>query len=248
MKIFNKLNKSSLGPKASRATTGDSEDRVSNNLQYAEIACFQLASVKRRSIPSKLGLKHSAQILLDIIKAAQNSKFYRAACIHVANQAFHLLNAVDGGVQGGAIDVNNVLRDYINRLNQDFISIWKILTNYTSWWSFSYFWAASREIQKCHDLVDYGMAMYLLLLRCSIARGEEQIALRWQYNQAVAHSLGQKTSSFNYSITRSVVRPPQKQKKSNVARPYTTATTTSVHQLSGGGPKWATPHYRQPVR
>ena len=65
MKIFNKLN-SSLGPKAPR----DTGDRISN-LQYAEVACFQLASVKRRSIPAKLGLKHSAQILLDIIKAAQ---------------------------------------------------------------------------------------------------------------------------------------------------------------------------------
>jgi hypothetical protein len=71
MKIFNKLNKSSLDPKASRAATGDS-DRVSN-LHYAEVACFQLARVKRRSIPAKLGLKHSAQILLDIIKAAQVS-------------------------------------------------------------------------------------------------------------------------------------------------------------------------------
>jgi hypothetical protein len=125
---------------------------------------------------------------------------------------------------------------------RDFISIWKILTNFTSWWSFSYFWAASREIRKCHDLVDYGMAMYLLLLRCSIARGEEQIALRWQYNQAVALSLGQNLkTSFNYSITRSVRPPPQKQQpleKSNAARPYTT-----VHQPSGGGP-----HYRQPVR
>ena len=68
MRIFSKLNSSS-GPKAPRAT----EDRISN-LQYAELACFQLASVKRRSIPAKLGLKHSAQILLDIIKAAQVSR------------------------------------------------------------------------------------------------------------------------------------------------------------------------------
>jgi hypothetical protein len=67
MKIFNRLN-SSLDPKASRATG----DRISN-LQYAELACYQLASVKSRSIPAKLGLKHSAQILLDIIKAAQVS-------------------------------------------------------------------------------------------------------------------------------------------------------------------------------
>jgi hypothetical protein len=135
--------------------------------------------------------------------------------------------------------VTNLLTKFYLR---DFISIRKILTNFTSWWSFSCFWAgaAPREIQKCHDLVDYGMAMYLLLLRCSIARGEEQIALRWQYNQAVAHYLGQKTS-FNYSIRS--VRPQKKQpsEKSN-ARPYTT-----VHQPSG--PKWATPHYyRRPVR
>ena len=67
MKIFSKLN-SSLGPKASRATG----DRFSN-LQYAQVACFQLASVKKRSISAKLGLKRSAQILLDIIKVAQVS-------------------------------------------------------------------------------------------------------------------------------------------------------------------------------
>jgi hypothetical protein len=66
MKIFSKLNSSS-GPKKASQDTGE---RISN-LQYAEVACFQLASVKRRSIPAKLGLKHSAQILLDIIKAAQ---------------------------------------------------------------------------------------------------------------------------------------------------------------------------------
>jgi hypothetical protein len=65
MKIISKSN-FSLGPKASRATG----DRISN-LQHAEVACFQLASVKKQSIPAKLGLKHSARILLDIIKAAQ---------------------------------------------------------------------------------------------------------------------------------------------------------------------------------
>ena len=123
---------------------------------------------------------------------------------------------------------------------RDFLSIQKILIGFTSWWSFSCFWVASREIQRCHDLVEYGMAMYLLLLRCSIARGEQQIALRWQYNQAVAQYLGQKTS-FNYSI-RSV--PPQKQpsQKSN-ARPYTT-----VHQSSD--PKRVTPlaRYQLPIR
>jgi hypothetical protein len=67
MKIISRSN-FSLGPKASRAIG----DRISeSNLQHAEVACFQLASVKKRSIPAKLGLKHSAQILLDIIKAAQ---------------------------------------------------------------------------------------------------------------------------------------------------------------------------------
>ena len=69
MKIISKSN-FSLGPKASRATTGD---RISN-LQHAEVACFQLARVKKQSIAAKLGLKHSAQILLDIIKAAQVSR------------------------------------------------------------------------------------------------------------------------------------------------------------------------------
>ena len=68
MKIFSKLN----GPKALRATG----DRISN-LQYAHVACFQLASVKKRSIPAKLGLKHSGQILLGIIKAAQVSPIFQ---------------------------------------------------------------------------------------------------------------------------------------------------------------------------
>jgi hypothetical protein len=58
MKIFRKLNLS-LGLQASR----DTGDTISN-LQYAEVACSQLAR-------AKLGLKHSAEILLDIIKAAQ---------------------------------------------------------------------------------------------------------------------------------------------------------------------------------
>lgn len=70
MKIISKSN-FSLGPKASRATT--TGDRISN-LQHAEVACFQLARVKKQSIAAKLGLKHSAQILLDIIKAAQVSR------------------------------------------------------------------------------------------------------------------------------------------------------------------------------
>ncbi|KAF8798232.1 hypothetical protein BYT27DRAFT_7218508 [Phlegmacium glaucopus] len=76
------------------------------SLHYAEVTCFQLAKGKRQSVKATLGLKHSAQILLEIIRAAE---------------AFHLLNTVDGGVQGQAIDVNNILRDYITRLNQDFI-------------------------------------------------------------------------------------------------------------------------------
>ena len=129
-------------------------------------------------------------------------------------------------------------RIFLFFISRDFISIRKILTDFTSWWSFSSLWAASREIQKCHDLVEYGMAMYLLLLRCSIARGEQQIALRWQYNQAVAHYLGKKTS-FNYSI-RSVRAQKQPSQESNT-RPYTT-----VHQPSG--PKWAMPpRYQRPI-
>lgn len=119
---------------------------------------------------------------------------------------------------------------------RDFLSIRKTLTCFTSWWSLSCFWAASRKIQRCHDLVEYGMAMYLLLVRCSIARGEQRLALRWQYNQAVALHLGKKTS-FNYSI-RSVL--PQKQ-------PSQTSNAITVHQPSD--PKLlVTPHYRQPVR
>ncbi|KAF8798218.1 hypothetical protein BYT27DRAFT_7123256 [Phlegmacium glaucopus] len=225
MRILNK----SLGPK----TSGGNGDRVSS-LQYAEVACFQLARVKRQSIKAKLGLKHSAQILLEIIGAAESSKFYRAACVYVANQAFHLLNAVDGGVQGQAIDVNNILRDYIIRLNQDFLSIHKILMGFTSWWSFSRFWSASGEIKRCHDLVGYGMSMYLLLLRCSLARGDQRDALRWQYT--VAQSLG-RNPTLNHSIIE--IQHHSLQKSRARSQP-------DVHQTSGH--KRITPHYRQQVR
>ena len=78
------------------------------------------------------------------------------------------------------------------------------------------------------------MAMYLLLLRCSIARGEQRIALRWQYNQAVAQNMGQKTS-FNYSI-RSVRPQKQPSQKSNAI---------TVHHPPV--PKRVTPRYRQRV-
>lgn len=128
-----KKSDSPLDLKASRV----SDDNVSN-LHYAEVACFQLARTNKQSIQAKLGLKVSAQTLLKIIRTAQvswqwlfiyytvinvdmwaqSSKFYRASCNYVADQAFHLLNAVDGGIQGRAIDVNNILRDYITRLNQ----------------------------------------------------------------------------------------------------------------------------------
>lgn len=42
-----------------------------SNLQYAQVACSELASVQKRSNRAKLGLKRSAQILLEIIKVAQ---------------------------------------------------------------------------------------------------------------------------------------------------------------------------------
>ena len=58
----------SLGPRVSRATG----DKISS-LEYAEVTCSQLASVKRQTIRAKLGLKDSGQILLEIIKAAQVS-------------------------------------------------------------------------------------------------------------------------------------------------------------------------------
>ena len=39
-------------------------------------------------------------------------------CVDVAAQAYHLVNAIDAGVKGHALDINNILQDYIKRLNQ----------------------------------------------------------------------------------------------------------------------------------
>ena len=95
-----------------------------------------LASARPKTVESKLGLSDSARIVLDIVRTAQvrlpsrdaeacrsninaqRTKSRTLECVDVAEQAYHLVNAIDAGVKGNALDINNVLQDYIKRLNQ----------------------------------------------------------------------------------------------------------------------------------
>jgi len=130
----------------------------------------QLASAGNNSIETKLGLNESSRIVLNIIKIAQRAKKYRKECTYLADQAYQLVNAVDGGVKGRAIDVNNILRDHIGRLNEDLGKISQIIKGFASWWILFRNWSGPRGLQQCHDILNHGMDMYLLLLRCSLAQ------------------------------------------------------------------------------
>ncbi|PPR06555.1 hypothetical protein CVT26_000733 [Gymnopilus dilepis] len=78
----------------------------------------QLVAAGSNKVETKLGLNSAAQIVLDIIKFAQRAKSHRKDCTYIADQAYQLVNAVDGGVKGRAIDVNDILREHILHLNE----------------------------------------------------------------------------------------------------------------------------------
>ncbi|KAF8959808.1 hypothetical protein BDZ97DRAFT_1835994 [Flammula alnicola] len=139
-------------------------------MQHVQAELLQLANPGENAIEIKLGLNESAQIVLDVIKMAQRAKSRKKECTHIANEAYQLFNAVDGGIKGRAIDVNGILKDHIARLNEDLLEIRKIIKEFASWWIFSRIWSAPRGLQKCHDILNHGMEMYLLLLRCSLAQ------------------------------------------------------------------------------
>ncbi|PPQ83838.1 hypothetical protein CVT25_000897 [Psilocybe cyanescens] len=140
------------------------------SLDPIQVELLQLANAGRRSIETKLGINNSSRIILDIFKMAQRAKKHRIECMNVANEAYLLLNAVVGGVKGRAIDVNVILRDHIARLNEDLGEIRQIIKGFASWWILLRTLSAPRGLEKCHNILNHGMDMYLLLLRCSLAQ------------------------------------------------------------------------------
>ncbi|KIM47355.1 hypothetical protein M413DRAFT_440786 [Hebeloma cylindrosporum] len=129
---------------------------------------FQWANAGQHDIETKIGLDNTGRIVLDIIKNAQRAKRHREECTQIADQVYHLVNAIDGGVKGRAIDVNPVLHDHIKRLNQDLECVRQKMKGFTTWWIFSRTWRESSELQTCQEILDRGMQMYVLLLRGSI--------------------------------------------------------------------------------
>ncbi|KAF8880905.1 hypothetical protein CPB84DRAFT_1851718 [Gymnopilus junonius] len=145
-----------------------------SSLDLARKELIQLANTSDRKIESMLGLNSSGRIVLDIIKFAQRAKSHRKECSYIADQAFQLVNAVDGGVKGRAIDVNDILRDHIAHLNEDLAEIRKVMKRFSSWMIVLRSWSAPRKLQRCHDILQHAMQTYLLLLRCSISQPVSQ--------------------------------------------------------------------------
>jgi len=157
---------------------------------------FQWANAGQNDIETKIGLNNSGRIVLDIIKNARRARRHRAACTHIADQVYHLVNALDGGVKGRAIDVNPVLHDHITRLNQDLECVRQKIKSFSTWRIFARIWRESAELQACQEILDQRMDMYILLLRNSImqAPGEKRrlsISSSWQASRSRhSHSLG----------------------------------------------------------
>lgn len=99
---------------------------------------------------------------------------------------------MDAGINGGAIDVNPVLRDHIVRLNayvchfnpsefdvisvnsRDLDQIRQTIKRLGSWWIFPRMWGAESELERCHTILEQGMEMYILLLRFSLTQFERR--------------------------------------------------------------------------
>jgi hypothetical protein len=47
----------------------------------------------------------------------EHARKHRKTCIFIAEQAYQLVNAIDAGVKGGALDTDDVLQEHIARLN-----------------------------------------------------------------------------------------------------------------------------------
>ncbi|CAA7266437.1 unnamed protein product [Cyclocybe aegerita] len=172
-------------------------------LYTARLALTRLASTsKHKSITAKLDLVQSGRIALDIVEVARRANIRRKDCISIAEEAYQLVNAVDGGVKGRAIDVNNVLKDFVARLNRDLDEVRVILKRFSSCWAFFRFRSASRDLGRCHDILSNGMEMYLLLLKCSIAQPERRDSLRQKYEVMVGRQ-----SSLDHHHDRSRQHP-----------------------------------------
>ncbi|KAF9042314.1 hypothetical protein BJ165DRAFT_1486783 [Panaeolus papilionaceus] len=93
--------------------------------------------MERDKAVARVGLNKSARLVLDIIGIAQRAGKYRAQCREIADSAFQLVNAIDAGVQHKVVDISNVLKDHVERLNRDLEVIVNTLKPYASqsWWT-----------------------------------------------------------------------------------------------------------------
>ncbi|KJA20897.1 hypothetical protein HYPSUDRAFT_203477 [Hypholoma sublateritium FD-334 SS-4] len=174
-------------------------------LHHVSTVLLSLANSAETSIETNLGLSESALIALDIIEIAQHAKSYRKLCADIADQTYQLLNAVDGGIKGRAIDVNFILRDHIRRLNEDLLHIRKLLKCFSVWWNLARLWKAPQRLQKCYDILAHAMQMYLLLLRCSLDQppGSRRSSPRKKWRTIPSAALGrQPAAASNLACSR----------------------------------------------
>ncbi|KAJ3515567.1 hypothetical protein NLJ89_g1674 [Agrocybe chaxingu] len=202
-------------------------------LYTARLALTRLASTsKHKAVTAKLGLVQSGRIALDIVEVTRRANIRRKDCISIAEEAYQLVNAVDGGVKGRAIDVNNVLRDYVARLNRDLDEVRNILRRFTSYWAFFRFRSASRDLGRCHDILSNAMEVYLLLLKCSLAQHERRDCLRQKYESMVGQRspIDHHHHSHQHPRSKAAVVPPPKPP----GKPFKTASRPPRQARSSG--------------
>jgi hypothetical protein len=210
-----------------------SSSSADTTLQHAQLALSQIISDNESDevAKTKLGLSDSGRIALDIIRAAQvcwasfryyttvptlkrihlhdqRARSHREACTFIAEQAYQLVNAMDAGVKGGAIDVTDFVRDHVVRLNayvdpnsprppnlsywpplrifcRDLDEINNALKHLGSWWTFPRIWRSQNNLVRCHDILEQEMKLYILLIKCCLAQSERQDSMRKTYNSFV---------------------------------------------------------------
>ncbi|KDR70068.1 hypothetical protein GALMADRAFT_145100 [Galerina marginata CBS 339.88] len=137
-------------------------------MDFARPELTYLENAGKDRIETSLGLSESGRITLEIIRLSQRAKRHRKDCTYIADQAYQLVNAVDGGVKGRVIDVNNILQDHITHLNKDLEQIRKTVKKFASWWILFRSRDTPQRLEKCHDILYHSMNMYLQLLRFSL--------------------------------------------------------------------------------
>ncbi|KAF5313216.1 hypothetical protein D9619_003727 [Psilocybe cf. subviscida] len=112
MPIFKGLDRThSAEVSAIRAARRAKPSQIYGDLVY-------LAGLGEDHLESRIGLRESAQLVLQIFKTAQSAKTHQSQCVDIAAQSYYLLNAVDGGVNGRAIDIDNILHSHVLQLNE----------------------------------------------------------------------------------------------------------------------------------